>query len=406
MGDRRPAQTCGDRIAGAEPVDIRDSRRPAVLFLGSTYAGHRTRFANLRLHTGTDQRIRGRYKTVTGWQPNGWIERLPGVPPGLRGWMRSLREAAAFATVPRPDVVWTSAHEVAAPYAWAQWGPLRRPLVLDLDATSEQLDAFAQHYYGREPRRGLRSALSRAAERLIWSGASAFTPWSNWAAEGLRRRGVPSERIHVLPPGVDLELWQPAPRCRPADSQVPLRLLFVGADFDRKGGPQLLDVFHRQLRHRAELDLVTTAPVTAEPGVRVHRTTPNSPLLRDLYRHADLFVLPSRAECFGIATVEAMATGLPVIVSDLGGAADIVDHGTTGWLIEPSGAALAAALENALANRDRLPAMGARARAVATERFDGQRNDRRIVDLLIEQWRLHCAARLKPAASFPNPIEE
>ena len=51
-----------------------------------------------------------------------------------------------------------------------------------------------------------------------------------------------------------------------------------------------------------------------------------------LYQQADVFVLPSLAEAFGIATVEAMGCGLPVVVSDAGGTADIVDPGVNGYI--------------------------------------------------------------------------
>ncbi|HZS21199.1 MAG TPA: glycosyltransferase, partial [Pseudonocardiaceae bacterium] len=134
------------------------------------------------------------------------------LPSALRGRLRGLLEAAPFATLPRPDLIWTSALEVAAPYAWAQAGALRRPLVLDLDATGAQLETIAPIYFNRPPRRGVHRAVARSMEYLIWRGTSLFTPWSNWAADGLRRCGIPSERIRVLPPGVDLKLWQPAPR--------------------------------------------------------------------------------------------------------------------------------------------------------------------------------------------------
>jgi glycosyltransferase involved in cell wall biosynthesis len=159
----------------------------------------------------------------------------------------------------------------------------------------------------------------------------------------------------------------------------------VGGDFARKGGALLLDVFSAQFAGRCELDVVTRESVAPRPGVRVHRAEPNAPLLRDLYARADLFVLPTQAECFGIATVEALASGLPVIMGEGGGARDIVDENETGWLIPPTGPALVAALERALAVRERLPAMGRRGRKVAEARFDGARNDRRMVDLVLEQ---------------------
>jgi glycosyltransferase involved in cell wall biosynthesis len=120
------------------------------------------------------------------------------------------------------------------------------------------------------------------------------------------------------------------------------------------------------------------------PGVSVHRVGPNSSELRELYGRADLFVLPTRAECFGLAAVEALASGVPVLMTDTGGTSDIVDHGETGWLIRPTTADLVAALESAIANRADLPRVGRRARQTAEERFDGRRNAGHVVDLLLD----------------------
>src|SRR5690606_22415345 len=74
-----------------------------------------------------------------------------------------------------------------------------------------------------------------------------------------------------------------------------------------------------------------------------------------------------------------MAAGLPVLVSDVGGAADIVDAEQTGWLIEPRPGALAISLDRALRERPRLGAMGAAARSRAERVFDASRNDREVV---------------------------
>ncbi len=352
--------------------------------MGSGYAGHRTRYLNLKGHSREDPRIRPTYCCVSGWIEGGAIERLPLAPASLKGRARAVLQAAPLAGFPRPDVIWTGVHEVVTPYLWAQLGPLRRPLVLDLDWTLEQQEQLAPVYFGREPKRGRRLGMARLLEQALWRSVSLFTPWSQWAADSLRRQGIPDERIAVLPPGVDLERWRPPPERRSGDDG-PLRLLFVGGDFVRKGGDILLDVFQRRFADRCTLDVVTRDDVPVVPGVQVQRSAPNSALLQELYGRADLFVMPTRAECFGIATVEAMASGLPAIVGDVGGARDIVTHGETGWLIEPTHDALGAALERALAVRDQLPIMGQRARGVAEQRFDGKRNDRIIVDLLVDQ---------------------
>lgn len=364
------------------------TRRPRVLFLGSMYAGHRTRFLNLKHHSSADTRIEARYREVTGWHTDGRLERLPLLPHTLKGRARATLEASAFAALPRPDAIWTAAGAVLAPHLWSQLGPWKRPLVLDLDWTLDQQEELAPIYFNRAPKHGPRRAFAALQERALWNRVTLFTPWSHWAAASLRRSGIDDDRIAVVPPGVDLAAW---PLHRRAVRQVeePLRLLFVGADFARKGGDMLIDVVRAQFAGECELDIVTPAAVPASIGVRVHRATPNSPLLRDLYAAADLFVLPTRAECFGIATVEAMASGLPVIVSDVGGVRDIVDDGDTGWLIKPTRDALTAAIRNALSARRSLPQMGARGRLVAEHRFDGTRNDRRIVDLILEQIAHH-----------------
>jgi hypothetical protein len=162
----------------------------------------------------------------------------------------------------------------------------------------------------------------------------------------------------------------------------------------------LLDVVRNRFAEECELDIVTREAIAPSAGVRVHRAEPNSPLLHELYRRADLFVMPTRAECFGIATVEALASGLPVIAGDVGGARDIVDHGLTGWLIPPTSEGLASALDAALAGQDSLPAIGRQARRAAELRFDGRRNDRSVVDAMLE-----AADRFRSAPPVRSPVE-
>jgi glycosyltransferase involved in cell wall biosynthesis len=363
-----------------------------VLFLGRTYAGHRTRFRNLQAHVTDDPCVEPLFREVSGWVEGGWIERLPIGSRGFRGRVRATLEASAISALPRPDVIWTSAIEVAVPHLWSQLGALRRPLVIDLDWTLEQQEALAPVYFGRQPKRRTRRMIAKLFERALWSTATLFTPWSQWAADSLRRQGVPDNRIRVLPPGVDLDLWLPC-RSPRRSSDERLRLLFVGGDFVRKGGDILLDVLRTRFADRCELDIVTRETVPFTAGVRVHKMEANSKELMDLYAAADMFVLPSRAECFGIATIEALASGLPVIASDSGGAHDIVDEGKSGWLIDPTPAALTVALERALEHRAVLPHMGSEGRRRAENRFNGRRNDKLVVELLVEQARQGRAGR-------------
>lgn len=102
---------------------------------------------------------------------------------------------------------------------------------------------------------------------------------------------------------------------------------------------------------------------------------PNTPRLLDLYHQSDLFVLPSLGECFGIATVEAMGTGLPVITSDVGGVADIVDVGRNGFIVPSNNVQeLGRAIASVFADEQRRAAMGLQSRQIAEQRFDVRRN--------------------------------
>lgn len=355
---------------------------PRVLFLGSGFAGHRTRFVNLQRHVEQDERVVPAFRMITGWKEGGWIERAPLPGHRMRGALRSALEASSLASMPRPDAIWTAAGSSLTPWLWSQLPPLRRPLVVDFDWTVAQREAWSRQYFGRPPRRGVRRALALRQEHLLWRAAAVLTPWSRWAADAVEAAGVPTSKIRVLPPGVDLDAWPSQPRRAPCEG--PLRLLFVGGDLERKGGRLLAEVVRTCFAGRCELDMVTYGAVPASPNVRIYRASANSPELRALYERADMFVMPSLADCFGIATVEAMASALPAIVSDVGAAPEIVDEGATGWLIAPDAGSVRAAIERAIEQRGRLPAMGARARAVAEERFDGRRNDRAVVDVVVE----------------------
>jgi N-acetyl-alpha-D-glucosaminyl L-malate synthase BshA len=92
--------------------------------------------------------------------------------------------------------------------------------------------------------------------------------------------------------------------------------------------------------------------------------------LGDLFAHADLFLLPSDQESFGLAALESLASGVPVVASDVGGVAEVVTQGETGWLVpvrDP--VAMARAAMSLLADPARRRAMGRAARASALARF-------------------------------------
>jgi glycosyltransferase involved in cell wall biosynthesis len=193
---------------------------------------------------------------------------------------------------------------------------------------------------------------------------------------------VLSDRAVVVPTGIDLEAWTPGPK----RADGPMRILFVGGQFDRKGGAVLLEAFDHLDRGSAELHVVTRSTLEPRPGVVVHYgVQPNSPEIIELYRSADVFVLPSLAEAFPNVVVESCASGLPTIVTDVGGMSEMVVDGETGYVIAPGDAGRLAEVLRLLvidpATRARL---GAAARVRAEAIFDGRKNAATVVDQLLE----------------------
>ena len=121
-----------------------------------------------------------------------------------------------------------------------------------------------------------------------------------------------------------------------------LSLLFIGGDWQRKGGPLLLEIF-RQIRSdlpEAVLHIVGCEPAeaTGQPGVIVHgfldKSAPkDADRLEELFRTSAFLVVPSRQEAYGIVFCEACAYGLPPVGTRTGGITSILRDGENGMLL-------------------------------------------------------------------------
>lgn len=263
------------------------------------------------------------------------------------------------------------------------------PSVISLDATPVQYDALGA-FYGHVPSTNARlEAVKKRLNQRAFGAARHLVAWSEWAKASLvADYGVAPDKITVIPPGIDTDLWR---RERRVLSAGPLKLLFVGGDFSRKGGETLLEAFRRLPPGLAQLTVVTKTPDIKIPDlgnnlpnltVR-HDVQPNSDALRRLYSDADLFVFPTRGDCLPLAVMEALTSGLPVITTTVGALPEAVTHGETGWIVPPDDpAALADALRTLATDRAGLSRLSAQAAAVGAERFCAATNYGRLIEVV------------------------
>jgi glycosyltransferase involved in cell wall biosynthesis len=356
-----------------------------VTFCAWMVAGVRTQYENVRSVAALVDDITLRSIEIDPYKAGGLIERMPLVGSRTKGSLRSFMCSLPLFWEGPIDVIWTQAATTLFPFLATRARVAGIPYVISSDATLAQIERF--HEYGLADLGGRPSLKHRVRDRILaycYRHAALVLPWSRWAAHAMMEEYcIPEDRIYVAPPGVNLREW-------PVRSEVaiqhdgPARLLFVGGDFARKGGPLLLDVFRSHLRDCCELHLVTKDDVADEPGVFVyHDFAPNDPGLRRLYETSDAFVLPTHADCFSLAAIEAMASGLPVVTCPVGGIPEIVEHGGSGWLVPVGdGTALRAAIDALLADPTRARAMGRRGRAIVDERFDAAKNTLRVFERL------------------------
>ena len=147
---------------------------------------------------------------------------------------------------------------------------------------------------------------------------------------------------HLIYDGIDTDVFTPAPQRQRLDalpaSDARVRLLFVGNRTRRKGFdllPRIMDLLP------ADYVLYYTASFQAGVDINPHPRmipigTPDRDGLVAAYRSCDIMLFPSRLEGFGIAPAEALACGIPVVTTNASALPEVVDHGQSGYLVEPN----------------------------------------------------------------------
>jgi glycosyltransferase involved in cell wall biosynthesis len=215
--------------------------------------------------------------------------------------------------------------------------------------------------------------------KVFKQGVTIVNAMSRQIEQEILGLGFDNTRVSRIPNGIVLPTLKPIP-C--SNNQV-LRIIFVGRLVEQKGIDNLLRSaqFLKDRGRRFELRIIGDGPLqsTLKEYARAHGLNSYVKFVGKLNQYevanqlvdADLFVLPSRYEGFPGALLEAIAHGLPAVVTRVSGSEEIIDK-TIGWLVPVDDAnGLATAIEEALnLGRDSLRRMGNKARDKAASQYD------------------------------------
>lgn len=246
------------------------------------------------------------------------------------------------------------------------------PIVYTSDATFDLM----RNYYGAFT--GLPEpyvAGGNEIERRALQRADLVLYPSAWAAESaLRAYGIPQEKVHILPYGANLDAVPEPDAIAGAKRADRCEVLFLGVDWERKGGPIALEAVRELRRGGTDAGLVVCG--CSPPGPTpdwvtvVPRLDKNVPAeqarLSNLLLRANFLLLPTRSECYGVVFCEAAAHGTPSVATATGGVAGALVEGESGFLLpsDAGPAAYAERIADAFGDQERYLALVASSRRV------------------------------------------
>ena len=213
------------------------------------------------------------------------------------------------------------------------------PVVFMTDATFKQIQGYYDSFDNLAEynlRQGIaldKQAFENAAHCMLASG------WTKQSA--INDYGIPENKITVVPLGANLDIIPGKEELKKEKNKI-CRLLFLGVEWERKGGQIALDTFYQLQKDGVPVQLtiigcVPPVPVTDKniiviPFINKHNKEEAAQLYH-IFCNSDFLLLPTRAECAGVVFCEASAFSIPSITTNTGGVSSYVQDGVNGFAL-------------------------------------------------------------------------
>jgi glycosyltransferase involved in cell wall biosynthesis len=219
---------------------------------------------------------------------------------------------------------------------------IKIPVVYVSDATSIQ---FIEYYPSKIPVSGLSLKEIAFLEKKAFNNSDYLCFSSAWAAQDcISRYKIPSSKVRVIPFGSNFPVYPDRLFIESKKKREYIKLLFLGGDWHRKGGDiayQAMVQLNKSGIHTA-LTIIGCKP--DNPAKYQHPDFTNIGFLNmsvqseletlvSIFREADFFILPTRAECAALAFCDANAFGLPVFTTNTGGVSSFITEGVNGYML-------------------------------------------------------------------------
>jgi glycosyltransferase involved in cell wall biosynthesis len=370
-----------------------------VAFMFHYGHGHATQLNNFKECIPAEYAARCEWVALRGESSGSRMAKLPGLPSSRRyafnySWhgYNALKKRAS----------WQALFIAGCPPSFLPL-ILRHPTYTYNDFTPSLIATMTPWY----PPSRARNPVQFAIRKLMFRRGAGVFAMSRWSADGHHADyGIATEKIHVSLPGANLNRWKFIDRSARTDRD-PVRILMVAGEFVRKGGELMLQWAESTRESNWQIDIVSwpgqvpkwifellgcppsdgRASVSLSPRmpkVRVHvGLGANTPELMKLYEEADIFCLPTYADGSSIASLEAMACGLPVIVSGVGGIPELIADDQTGVLMRRGDFEdMSAKLARLIGDRDLRLQVGGQGRQSCEDYFNVARQLREIMEVI------------------------